>query len=67
MLRVRLQVPGGKLGTIKELAYKNAVDVLYTYRSKCASASASGQLILPESLKLLPLYALALTKTGAFR
>lgn len=34
----------------------------------CASAStASGQLILPESLKLLPLYALSLTKNAIMR
>lgn len=65
--KASLQVPGGSLASIKEQAYKTAVDVLHTYRSKCASASASGQLILPESLKLLPLYTLALTKTPAFR
>ena len=64
---MRLQVPGGKLGAIREQAYKTAVDVLSTYRTKCASASATGQLILPESLKLLPLYCLALTKMNAFR
>ena len=34
---------------------------------QCASASSSGQLILPESLKLLPLYALGLTKLPCFR
>lgn len=61
------QVPGGKLATLKEEAYKNSVEVLHAYRSKCASASASGQLILPESLKLLPLYSLALTKCCALR
>ena len=35
---------------------------------RCASAStAAGQLILPESLKLLPLYALSLTKNALLR
>lgn len=32
------------------------VNILYTYRKFCATASSSGQLILPEALKLLPLY-----------
>ncbi|CEP03242.1 unnamed protein product (mitochondrion) [Plasmodiophora brassicae] len=39
------------------------IDVLHTYRKHCASASSSGQLILPESLKLLPLYTLGLMKS----
>ncbi len=35
--------------------------VLYTYRKYCASNPAPGQLILPEALKLLPLYTLGYT------
>ena len=62
-----LQVPGGKLEVLRELIYKTAVDILFAYRDKVARSAASGQLILPESLKLLPLYALALTKASAFR
>lgn len=61
------QVPGGKLEVLKKQAMERCVDVLGTYRSKCATASATGQLILPETLKLLPLYILALIKTPAFR
>lgn len=33
----------------------------------CAASSSQGQLILPETLKLLPLYALALTKSTGLR
>ena len=43
------------------------VSILYTYRKMCASSTAAGQLILPESLKLLPLYALSLTKHALLR
>jgi protein transport protein SEC24 len=43
------------------------VSILHTYRKFCATASSSGQLILPEALKLLPLYTLALTKSIGLR
>lgn len=46
---------------------ENCVNVLYNYRKYCATASSSGQLILPESLKLLPLYTLATLKSCAVR
>lgn len=42
-------------------------DVLGVYRKFCAKGANPGQLILPEALKLLPLYALALSKSPAFR
>jgi protein transport protein SEC24 len=38
------------------------VQILYVYRRFCASNPAPGQLILPETLKLLPLYTLGLLK-----
>jgi len=47
--------------------HKAVSDTLYVYRRHCAVSANPGQLILPESLKLLPLYALALTKMAAFR
>lgn len=64
---VIVQVPGGRLDVLREQIYKQTVDTLFSYRDKVARSAASGQLILPESLKLLPLYALALTKTSALR
>jgi protein transport protein SEC24 len=60
-------VPGHALGACKEAINKAAADALLAYRTHCASASASGQLILPEALKLLPLYTLALSKAPVFR
>ena len=43
------------------------VNILHAYRINCASTSSYGQLILPESLKLLPLYSGSLLKQIAFR
>ncbi len=39
----------------------------YAYRKYCATSSSAVQLILPEALKLLPLYCLAILKSGAMR
>jgi len=53
---------------VREFVVNATVKMLCTYRKMCASASTqAGQLILPESLKLLPLYALSLTKNGVMR
>eukprot|EP00438_Fugacium_kawagutii_P017076 Skav213871 [mRNA] locus=scaffold2374:65042:67661:+ [translate_table: standard] len=41
--------------------------MLHAYRSNCASMTSAGQLILPESLKLLPLYIGSIRKFPAFR
>ncbi|CDJ63564.1 sec23/Sec24 helical domain-containing protein, putative [Eimeria necatrix] len=51
----------------REKAIKNLVEILSAYRINCASASSEGQLILPDSLKLLPVYLQALFKHAAFR
>ncbi|OQR82847.1 protein transporter Sec24, partial [Achlya hypogyna] len=52
---------------VKERLVDDCVNVLYNYRKYCASNSSSGQLILPESLKLLPLYTLATLKSRGLR
>ena len=43
-----------------------AANVLKQYRKHCSPHSPRGQLILPEPLKLLPLYTLGLLKHAAF-
>eukprot|EP00456_Euglypha_rotunda_P033241 TRINITY_DN25791_c0_g1_i1.p1 TRINITY_DN25791_c0_g1~~TRINITY_DN25791_c0_g1_i1.p1 ORF type:complete len:452 (+),score=85.46 TRINITY_DN25791_c0_g1_i1:194-1357(+) len=43
------------------------VESLYVYRKWCAQSSSAGQLILPEPLKLLPLYTLGLIKHPLFQ
>jgi len=54
-------------GAFKDSITKVCVDMLYAYRVNCASTTASGQLILPESLKLLPLYVGSIRKMPTFR
>jgi len=53
--------------SFKDRLTKSCVDMLHAYRINCASTTAAGQLILPESLKLLPLYVGAIRKMPAFR
>lgn len=37
--------------------------MLACYRKHCAQSTTAGQLILPETLKLLPMYAASLIKS----
>lgn len=52
---------------IKDKAVADGVCALYAYRRFCATNSSAGQLILPEALKLLPLYTLGLLKSSGLR
>lgn len=62
-----LQYPLSLTTAVHPRAYisQMLVDVLYFYRQTCSAASPRTQLILPESLKLLPLYALGMLKHPA--
>jgi len=53
--------------TFKEKMSKSCVDMLHAYRTNCASMTSAGQLVLPESLKLLPLFVCSIRKMAAFR
>lgn len=64
---VALSLPGGTLAAAKEAVVARAIATLAAYRRHCATSSSAVQLILPEALKLLPLYALALLKSAALR
>jgi protein transport protein SEC24 len=55
-------LPGGTLLSSRESATNTTVSTLAAYRKYCASQSSSVQLILPEALKLMPLFALSLLK-----
>ncbi|KAG8493879.1 hypothetical protein CXB51_011324 [Gossypium anomalum] len=43
------------------------INILLSYRKFCATVPSTGQLILPEALKLLPLHTLALIKSRGLR
>ncbi|XP_071700690.1 protein transport protein SEC24 C-like [Rutidosis leptorrhynchoides] len=52
---------------VREQVTNLCINILHAYRKFCATVSSSGQLILPEALKLLPLYTLALIKSTGLR
>lgn len=51
--------------SIKDSIVMKAAQMLANYRKNCASPSSAGQLILPECMKLLPLYVNCLLKSDA--
>ena len=51
---------------VRDDIIQRCADILFVYRQHCASNSSPAQLILPEALKLFPLYTLAVLKTDAF-
>ncbi|GAA6050283.1 hypothetical protein JCM3770_002770 [Rhodotorula araucariae] len=55
------------LRQVREGLADSCAKALLAYRKHCASATSPAQLILPESFKLFPLYALALMKTKALK
>lgn len=59
-----LEVP---LKTVRDTLTEKCVQILAAYRRFCATSSAPGQLILPESCKLYPVYTLSVLKSKAFR
>ena len=58
---------GSSLETTKDVIQSQLTNILLAYRKYCAASSSSGQLILPEALKLLPLYILSLLKSSGMR
>lgn len=58
---------GTLLSKVRDWFTEQLVEMLFVYRRYCASRSSPGQLILPEALKIAPLYTLGLLKNAAFR
>jgi protein transport protein SEC24 len=54
------------ISVIRDRLTMTCVDILAAYRQHCTSNPASGQLILPETLKHLPLYTLSMLRCAAF-
>ncbi|KAK6257530.1 hypothetical protein QUC31_000989 [Theobroma cacao] len=61
------EIPTSPLVQVREQVTNLCINILLSYRKFCATVSSSGQLILPEALKLLPLYTLALIKSTGLR
>ncbi|KAI9633449.1 uncharacterized protein MKK02DRAFT_38103 [Dioszegia hungarica] len=56
-------MPSKQLKDIRKMLTDRCNRVLLMYRRHCAGATQQGQLILPETFKLLPLYTLCLLKS----
>ncbi|UZJ54787.1 hypothetical protein CBS101457_004107 [Exobasidium rhododendri] len=55
------------LQDVRHMLTERCVKILLAYRRNCASSTSPGQLILPESFKLLPLYVLGINKSKAIK
>ena len=53
--------------SVREQVLNSLVSLLHNYRINCASKSTPSQLILPDSLKLLPIYVLSTLKTPGLK
>nr|WDD38968.1 transport protein Sec24 [Fagopyrum tataricum] len=62
-----IEIPTTPLLQVREQITNHCINILYSYRKFCATVTTAGQLILPESLKLLPLYTQALLKSTGLR
>lgn len=58
---------GTALSAARAALINKVAHALFAYRKYCTTAASSGQLILPESIKILPVYLLGLIKCAAFR
>lgn len=65
--QVAVTLPGGTSAAAKDVILSRITATLTAYRKYCATSSSSVQLILPEALKLLPLFSLALHKSPILR
>ena len=65
--KVSVQLPGRTIAACRDVIFKAAIDTLTAYKKWVAAESTSGQLIMPETLRFLPLYSLGLSKLPCFR
>jgi len=54
------------MSKVREYLNERCIESLHTYRKFCTVSASSGQLILPEALKLFPLFSLGILKSNAF-
>lgn len=55
------------MSSLRQQIVERAVHILGGYRKLCSSQSSSGQLVLPDSFKLLPIYTLSMIKSRVLR
>ncbi|KAJ3372009.1 COPII coat Sec23p-Sfb3p heterodimer component, partial [Allomyces arbusculus] len=60
-------VLSASLNTVRTQLTETCVKVLASYRKNCAASTSPGQLILPETFKLFPLFTLCLHKHKALK
>ncbi|KAK6288783.1 hypothetical protein POUND7_000324 [Theobroma cacao] len=65
--QVANKIPSTPLLQIREQVTNICINNLLAYRKFCTTSTSSGQFVLPEALKLSPLYTLALTKSTGLR
>nr|XP_016479832.1 PREDICTED: protein transport protein Sec24-like At4g32640 [Nicotiana tabacum] len=65
--QVASEVATAPLPQIREHVTNHCINILHSYRKFCATVSSSSHLVLPEALKILPLYTLALVKSTGLR
>lgn len=61
------QLMSDGVSKVRERTTDKCVEALYQYRINCAKSSPPGQLILPESLKLMPLLTVGALKSPILR
>ncbi|KAL6576227.1 Protein transport protein Sec24B [Orobanche hederae] len=61
------EIHSAPLAQVRDQVTNACVNILSSYRKFCATVPSSGQLILPEMLKLFPLYTLAFLKSIGLR
>lgn len=61
------QVPARGSLAVKDQVMTELVDMLATYRNQCANQTNASQLVLPETLTLLPLYVNATLRQSALK
>lgn len=58
---VASEVATAPLPQIREHVTNHCINILHSYRKFCATVSSSSHLVLPEALKILPLYTLGMS------
>jgi len=56
-----------EIKSVRDHLIHRSIEILTKYRKHCSPVNSPAQLILPEALKMLPVYLLGLSKSSAFK